>query len=446
MLLEADAVCYLTIHLSAGLGETVWFNILAIIGFVVLGFLISGGEQALFSITPGELNQLEQTHKRIFAMVGNLLARPRHLLVLIKTLQMAFNVSILFFAARIGVYLFEAMPMAWLWYLLEIIVLITLLIIFEEVLPRYFAGRNTLLWARRLAPPLYWFGRMLYPFTQFIISSAQMIEHRFARSNHDNGLGWLERPEGQLAEQATDEHDRPLLPGLLRFRSKVVRQIMKPRIDIVWVDENDSLEQVLHVAEESNFSRLPVFRGGIDGQVRGILYTKDLLGMLTKAPQQPWQKLIRPAYLVPEGNKIDQLLAALQNQRIHMAIVVDEYGRVVGIVTLEDVVEEIVGEIRDETDEHLEVDYVQLDNLNYEFEGKTTLSDFCQIMQLPDNFFEESLAQAETLGGLLLELFGSIPKSGDVVEHRGLVFTVLVMENYRIQRVRVTKIIADERS
>lgn len=357
---------------------------------------------------------------------------------------MIINVTILFLAFRIGTYLFDGLRWAPLWYLLEIVVLIILLLLFEEVIPRFFAGRNTVLWVRWLGVPLYALSRLFLPFTQLIIESSRLIEQRFARSKE-----WeeqvMEKPEEQMAETAGDERDLPLLSGLIKFRSVLVRQIMTTSLDIVGVDESYTTEQVLRTVRESNFSRLPVFRGGLDGTVIGILYTKDLLALCNRAEHQPWQNLLRPAYFVPESKRIAELLRELQQQQIHMAIVVDEYGRTTGLITLEDILEEIIGEIRDETDEHIEVDYVQLDNLNYEFEGKTSLTDFCRILQLPADYFSEVVSSSDSLGGLLLELNGSIPAVHDVITFRGLVFTVLSMENYRIQRVRVTRTDVDER-
>lgn len=423
---------------------SVWLVMLAIAGLIVLGFLISGGEQALFAVTSSDLSRLEATHPHTFHTIRHLIARPRHLLVLVKTLQMIINVTILFLAFRLGMHLFDGRPMAPMWYVLEIVLLIILLLLFEEVIPRFFAGRNTLLWVRWLAVPLYGMSRILYPFTQLIIQSSQLIERRFARNN-----AWeeevMQKPEEQMAETTTDERDLPLLTGLIKFRSVLVRQIMTASLDMVWLEETFTTEQVLKTARESNFSRLPVFRGGPGGQTSGILYTKDLLELWEQADRSQWQTLIRPAYFVPESKRIAELLRELQQQQMHMAIVVDEYGRTAGLITLEDILEEIIGEIRDETDERIEVDYVQLDNFNYEFEGKTLLTDFCRILQLPPDYFSEVLSNSDSLGGLLLEINGSIPAVQDVIVFRDLVFTVLAMENYRIQRVKVTRTDADER-
>jgi gliding motility-associated protein GldE len=419
---------------SAGIVVLIW-----------LSFFISGGEHALFSITSRELNKLQEKSPRPFYAVQRLIVRPRNLLVLVKTLQMIINVTILFLAAKLGVHLFHGSNLSWLWYLLEIAFFIMVLLMFQEVIPKYFAGRNTLRWARWMGIPLYWMSWILLPFTEFIIESSYFIEKRFARPNEGQEEELMEKPEEQLAEESTEKQDEPLLKGILKFQNVLVRQIMKSRLDVVAVDEKLSFDQLLKTVREARYSRLPVYSGSIDSKIVGILYTKDLLALIQDGPAKEWQSLIRPAYFVPEGKKISELLQELQQQQKHLAMVVDEYGRTSGLVTLEDIIEEIIGEIRDETDERIEVDYVQLDNLNYVFEGKTTISDFCRIMGISDNFFDEVKSESDSLGGLLLEMHGVIPNPNDTIEYEGFVFTILSLENYRIKKVRVTRTEVDER-
>ena len=417
-----------------------------IIILVWLSFLISGGEHALFSITPSELSKLQEKNPRAFNDVQKLIVRPRHLLVLVQTLQLIINVTILFLGAKIGIHLFHGADLSWLWYSLEIAFFIMILIIFQEIIPKYFAGRNTLVWARWIGSPLYWISWIFFPSTEFIIESSQFIEKRFARNNEGQEEEMMEKQEEQLAEETSDTEDVPLLKGILKFRTVLVRQVMKSRLDMVAVDEKTSFDQLFKTVREARYSRLPVYRGSIDGKIIGVLYTKDLLTLLQNAADKNWQSLIRPAYFVPEGKKIAELLQELQQQQKHMAIVVDEYGRTSGLVTLEDIIEEIIGEIRDETDERIEVDYLQLDSLNYVFEGKTTISDFCRIMGIQESFFDDAKSESDSLGGLLLEMNGTIPNTNDTIEYEGFVFTILSLENYRIKKVKVTRTIVDERA
>lgn len=419
---------------SAGIVILVW-----------LSFFISGGEHALFSITPSELNKLQEKSPGTFNAVQRLIVRPRNLLVLVKTLQMIINVTILFLGAKIGVHLFHGSDLSWLWYTIEIACFIIVLLMFQEVIPKYFAGRNTLRWTKWMGTPLYWMSWILLPFTEFIIESSYFIEKRFARPNEGQEEELMEKPEEQLAEESTEKQDEPLLKGILKFQNVLVRQIMKSRLDMVALDEKTPFDHLLKTVRDTRYSRLPVYRNSIDEKIIGILYTKDLLAILQDGATREWQSLIRPAYFVPEGKRISELLQELQQQQKHLAIVVDEYGRTSGLVTLEDIIEEIIGEIRDETDERIEIDYLQLDNLNYIFEGKTTISDFCRIMNIPDNFFDEVKSESDSLGGLLLEMHGAIPNPNDTIEYEGFVFTIQSLENYRIKKVKVTRTTVDER-
>ncbi len=401
-------------------------------------FLISGGEHALFSITPKELNELEKKSPVTFKNIQHLIVRPRHLLVLVKMLQMIITVTILFLAFKIGTHFFSDSSLSGLWYVLEIIFFILLLLIIQEVIPKYFAGKNNMLWLKWMGAPLFLLSRILYPFTELIIESSHLIEKRFARSNEGNEEEMMDKPEEQLAAEGNDTQDVPLLTGILKFRTIVVRQIMKSRIDMVCVDEKITLDQLLLIVRDARYSRLPVYAGALD-KIKGILYTKDLLTFLQNEKERKWQTLIRPAYFVPEGKRISQLLLELQKQQMHLAIVVDEYGRTAGLVTLEDIVEEIIGEIRDETDERNEVEFLQVDDRNFIFEGKTTISDFCRLMDIPETFFDEVKTESDSLGGLIQEISGSIAEPNETIEYNGYVFTILSLENYRIKKVRVTK-------
>jgi putative hemolysin len=401
-------------------------------------FLISGGEHALFSITPRELNQLERNSPRIFKNIQHLIVRPRHLLVLVRMLQMVINVTILFLAAKTGMRIFHGWSLSWLGYILEILFLILLLLMFQEIIPKYFAGKNNMLWAKWIGTPLYFLSNLLYPFVQFTIESSTLIEKRFARVNEDNEEEVMQKPEEQLAEESNDAQDVSLLKGILKFRTIIVRQIMKSRLDMVCVQKKISLDQLLRIVRDARYSRLPVYVDTAD-KIEGILYTKDLLTFLQNGKDLTWQSLIRPAYFVPEGKKISQLLVELQQQQMHLAVVIDEYGRTAGLVTLEDILEEIIGEIRDETDERIEVEYTQLDDRNFILEGKTPINDFCRIVGVPENFFEEVKSESDSLGGLLQEISGSIPEPNEMIEYNGYVFTVLSLENYRIKKVKVTK-------
>jgi len=407
-----------------------------------LVFLIAGGEHALFSLTPSELEELEKKNPRAFKNIQHLIVRPRQLLVLVKLLQMAITVTILFLAAKIGLRIFHGSPFAPVFYVCEILLFILILLITQEIISKYFAGRNNLLWAKWMGTAIYFLSRIFYPFTELIIELSNLVEKRFARQN-DGQEEVMQKQEEQLAESTNDEKEVPLLTGILKFRTILVRQIMKSRLDMTAVEEQTSFDQLLKTVRETRYSRLPVYSGTVD-RIIGILYTKDLLN-LQDGKDRRWQSLIRPAYFVPEGKKISEVLEALQHQQMHLAIVVDEYGRVAGLVTLEDIVEEIIGEIRDETDERFEVEYQKINDDTYIFEGKTRINDFYRIMNIEETFFDDVKTEADSLGGLLLEIGGTIPGENETIKYKNFHFTVLSLENYRIKKVKVTRKTTEER-
>ncbi len=411
---------------------------------LLLSFLISGGEHALFSLTPNELAELEKRSPRTFRHVQHLMARPRHLLVLVKMIQMIVNVTVLFIAVKFSVRYFQFSTYAWLNYFFEIVLLILLLLIIQEIIPKYFGGKNNLLWSKVMGTTLFLLGRLLYPFTETIIRSSYFIEKRFARRNEAEQEEVMEKPDEQMVEETSGKDDGiPILQGILKFRTIAVRQIMKSRIDMVCLDEKTAFDQLLKVVREVGYSRLPVFREHLDNII-GILYTKDLLTFLQHPGNQNWLQLLREAHYVPEGKRISELLLELQHQQMHLAIVVDEYGRTAGLVTLEDIIEEIIGDVRDETDEKIELEFTQLDDNNFIFEGKTPINDFCKLMEISEEFFDEVKSDTDSLGGLILEIRGTIPEPNETVEYENFVFTVLSVENYRIKRVKVRRVKSKE--
>jgi gliding motility-associated protein GldE len=364
------------------------------------------------------------------------MARPRHLLMLVQIINTSINVAIVFLLLKGILNNLSSSLVSIIAYAVILLVATGVLLAVEEIIPNYFSGKNNVLWARWMATPMWLLGNLFYPITEIIINTSSMIERSINR-NRSNEESVMVKPEEQLAEAVSDTVDEPILKGILKFNSIVVRQVMRSRIDMTCLDEKLTLDELLNVVRDVRYSRLPVYRDNIDNII-GVFYTKDLIALLPQGNSREWQHLIREVHFCPEGKKIAALMLELQQKQLHIAVVIDEYGRTAGLVTLEDIVEEIIGEVRDETDERIELEFTRVDDSNFLFEGKTSISDFCRVLNLPENYFNEVQGDADSLGGLLLEISGSIPQPQEVIQYRELSFLILSLEKYRIKRVKVT--------
>ena len=354
------------------------FALPVILGLLFVNVLITGAEKALFTLTPRELQELEKRWHPAFRRTQNLMARPRHLLMLVQIITTIINVAIVFLLLTGILNNFSSSVFSTITYAIILLVAIGALLAVEEIIPNYFSGKNNVLWARWMATPMWVLGNLFYPITEIIINTSSLIERSINR-NRGNEESVMVKPEEQLAEAMSDTVDEPILRGILKFNSIVVRQVMRSRIDMACLDERLTLAQVLNVVRDARYSRLPVYRDNIDNII-GVFYTKDLIALLPQGNSGEWQRLIREVHFCPEGKKIAALMLELQQKQLHIAVVIDEYGRTAGLVTLEDIVEEIIGEIRDETDERIELEFTRIDDHNFLFEGKTSIADFCRVL------------------------------------------------------------------
>lgn len=279
---------------------------------------------------------------------------------------------------------------------------------------------------------------VFHPLSLVLVRSTSFIDKRIKRKGHEVSLSELGEAIEITADKATPEEDRKIMKGIVKFGDIEVKEIMKPRIDVTSVDISTPFEELMNIIMNSGYSRIPVYEDSFD-KVQGILYIKDLLPYLDQPAGINWPDLMRPAFFVPENKKINDLLQEFRAKKIHLAIVVDEYGGTSGIVTLEDIIEEIVGEINDEFDiEEEEIIYSQIDERNYVFEGKTLLNDFCKIMGVEDKMFVNVKGESDTLAGLLLELMGKIPVKDESIEFDHFIFKVEAVDKRRIKRIHVT--------
>jgi gliding motility-associated protein GldE len=316
-----------------------------------------------------------------------------------------------------------------------ITVLLTfLLLLFGEIMPKVYCAQHALAVCRTFAGTIISLRRMFYPLATILIRSGFLAEKVVQKENHALSMDDLEQAL-ELTDKNELKEEKDMLEGIVRFGDETAKEVMTSRQDIVALDFRSQFSDVLACVVENNYSRIPVYQGSMD-QVRGILYIKDLLPHLSKPSTFRWQSLIRPPYFVPETKKIDDLLRDFQENKVHIAIVVDEFGGTSGLVTLEDILEEIVGEINDEYDEE-EKTFVRLSPTTFVFEGKTLLSDFCKILNLDDELFEDVQGHADTLAGLMLELKGDFPVAHEILEFKNLKFEMVEMEEHRISKIKV---------
>ncbi len=358
---------------------------------------------------------------------------PERLLATILVVNNFINISIVILSAFITNSIIDFSNIPTLGFVFQIIIITFLLLLFGEILPKIYATHYALQFSTNMAYPLFYLEKIFKPISSVLIYSTSIVNKRFARKKQNISMDDLSK--AMELPSTTITEDEKILKGIVKFRNIDVKEIMKSRLDVVAIDIKTKFGKLLPQIIESGYSRIPIYSGSFDN-IRGILYIKDLLPHLNKNDTFKWQSLIRSPYFVPETKKINDLLEEFQSKKIHLAMVVDEYGGTHGIITLEDILEEIVGEIADESDED-EQTYVRLDESNYLFEGKTLLNDFYKIINTSDNIFNEIKGDADTLAGLILEIKGKIPEKNDIIRYKIFSFKIDSVDFRRIKRIRV---------
>lgn len=319
-------------------------------------------------------------------------------------------------------------------FILQVIIISFVILLFGEIIPKVYSTHHALKFARFIAIPLHYTIKILKPVNSILIFSTSFLNSRIHAYNSHISVDELSQAL-ELTSQTELKDDTEILKGIVKFGNKSVAEIMRSRVDVVSVDIDTSYSKIMTLITETGFSRIPVFSDSFDN-IKGILYIKDLLPHVLKGASFRWQSIIRPPFYVPETKKIDDLLEEFQKNKVHMAIVVDEYGGTSGIVTLEDVLEEIVGEITDEFDEE-EKFYTKISDNKYMFDGKTMLNDFYKVIESEDTIFDDVKGEADTLAGLILELKGEIPVKNDTITCKNYVFTIEAVDNRRIKQIKV---------
>ena len=408
--------------------------LLAAVLLLLSGFA-SGSEIAFFSLSPTDIAELDPEHNAKDQNIDLLCTDSERTLATILITNNFVNVTIIMLCNFIFASMIKFGPKAvWLEFLSLTVLLTFLLLLFGEIMPKVYCRQNSLKFCRFAVGGVLFLRKLFWPFETVLIKSGVFAEKVVQKKNRQLSVDDLEQAL-ELTDKEDIKDEQSMLQGIIRFGDETAKEVMTSRQDIVNLDIRNSFTEVLKCVIDNNYSRIPIYQDNTDN-IRGILYIKDLLPHLSKSAAFRWQSLIRPPYFVPETKKIDDLLREFQENKVHIAIVVDEYGGTSGLITLEDILEEIVGEINDEYDEE-EKFYSKLNYNTYVFKGKVLLTDFCKILNIDDDEFADVEGDADSLAGLLLELKGDFPSAHEKIEFKNFTFEILSIEERRIAKVKV---------
>ncbi|WP_420320615.1 gliding motility-associated protein GldE [Flagellimonas sp.] len=410
-------------------------KVIVLLLLLVCSALISGAEVALFGLSQTDLNELVEKDSPRGRLIAQLLNRPKKLLATILIANNAINIGIVLLFSAIGNTIFSEVDET-LRFALEVIVATFLILMFGEILPKIYANRNKIQFSQFMAIPLKLLSVMFTPFSSPMSSATSFLQEKLGRQKSNLSVDHLSQALELASEGDTTKEEQKILEGIVSFGNTDTKQVMRPRIDIFALSEQMKFPEVLEEIKKNGYSRIPVFSEHMDN-VLGVLYVKDLLPYIDRKSFN-WMTLIREPYFVPENKKLDDLLLEFQDKKNHLAVVVDEYGGTSGIVTLEDIIEEIVGDISDEFDDE-DLIFSKLDDYNYVFDGKTTLKDFYRVVKIEDEEeFENQKGESETIAGFVLEISGSFPKQGEKVQFKNYQFVVESLDKKRLKRIKVT--------
>ena len=413
------------------------FSFIVILIMLMMSGVISASEVAFFSLKADDLDRCQASDDPKDKSICELLKKPRLLLATILIMNNFVNVGV------VTISTFLMWDMAQTRRPAETIVgIVTFattfaITLFGEIIPKVYATQRNMMVAHRVARLWQFLERICRPVSFILIGMSSIVERRIEKRGYSSTVEELNQAlELTTGSEGTTEDEKEILRGIVNFGTLTVKQIMKSRLEISAVDVELNFRELLDAVSKSGFSRIPVYRGTLD-HIDGTLYTKDLLPYLGEAEAFQWQKLLRPGFFIPETKRLDSLLKDFQSRHVHMAIVSDEYGGTSGLITLEDLIEEIIGEINDEFDE-VALPYQKLDDRTFIFEGRTTLHDFCKALDIDTSVFDEIKGESESLGGLMLELNRSMPNAGDKIAFERFVFTIVAVDQKRIKRIRVS--------
>ncbi|AXG68479.1 magnesium and cobalt efflux protein CorC [Kordia sp. SMS9] len=428
---EPSLFIFLATFESLDIFKIVLFGVL-----LLCSALISGAEVALFSLSQTDINEAEESKSSSLRLAAKLLRKPRRLLGTILVANNFINIATVLLFASFSDKFFGGITTDWLRLLIEIGVVTFFILLFGEILPKVYASRNKHKFSAMMAFPLNILDKLFAPISMPMSFVSGLIQNKLGKKRSNLSVDQLSQALELTSEDETTKEEQKILQGIVSFGNTDTKQVMQPRMDVFALKEGMSFEAVLSEITKKGYSRIPVYKESLD-DISGILYVKDLIPYID-TKNFDWEKILRDPYFVPENKKLDDLLREFQEKKIHLAIVVDEYGGTSGLVSLEDVIEEIVGDISDEFDDE-DVHYSKIDDKNYVFEGKTNLKDFYKIIGLEDTSeFESHKGESETVAGFVLEIFRGFPKVRDKINFGTYTFTVEVIDNKRLKQVKVT--------
>jgi len=421
---------------------------LSIMVLVLISALVSGSEVAYFSLTPKDKQLLFDGDSKRNRLILKLLERPRRLLSAILITNNFVNVGIILLSYLLTTKLFSTWDWNYLLFnsinissnlvllIINTVAITFLLVLFGEVMPKIYANHNNIKLASFMAPFLNIAIKITYPLGTVLVKSTQKIENMLSNSSTGNiSLDEIDKAIDIAVVDRASEEDIKILKGIVKFGNITVKQIMKSRMDIVAADVSMTYTELVTFIQENGYSRIPIYNEDID-HIEGVLFIKDLINHINDENFK-WQQILRQPLFVPENKQIDDLMKEFQEKRTHLAMVVDEYGGTSGIVTLEDIVEEVVGEIKDEFDEEREIKFKMINDNSYLFEGKTLLNDVCKMMNIDQTSFDGVKGEADSLAGLLIEISGNIPNVNEIVKYKKFDFTVIGIDKNRISEIKV---------
>ena len=409
------------------------FDIFLLVILLIFSGFISGSEVALFSLSKSEIES--KSDLKSFKIIINLLEKPNKLLATILVANNLINIGIVILFTKIGEVLFSAIGSPLIKFFLEIVVATFLILLFGEILPKIYASRNNISFSRIIAYPLRILDIIFSPISLPMRKFSNYIKNKLAIQNSNISIDQISHALDLTRPEDTTKQEQKILKGIVNFGNIDTKEIMRPRIDIFALDSKLKSEEVLKSITATNYSRIPVFDENLD-KIIGVLHIKDLLPFLDKKEFQ-WKKLLRKPLFIPENKKLDDLMLEFQEKKVHLAIVVDEYGGTSGLVSLEDVIEEIVGDISDEFDDD-NLLYSKIDDQNFIFDGKTSLHDLCRIIKEDKNIFDQYKGDAETIAGFILEISKSFPKKNSKINFMKFIFTIESIDKKRIKQIKLT--------